>query len=44
VAGSSSLNHALKSRKVTVTDETQYTVDSANMITIATKSTIRDRL
>jgi hypothetical protein len=32
------------SRKVTVTDMTQYMVDNANMITIATKSSVRDRL
>jgi hypothetical protein len=44
VAGSSSLNHALMTRKVTTTEMTQYMVDNANIVTIVTKSIVRDRL
>jgi hypothetical protein len=44
VAGSSSLNHALMTRKVTTTDMTQYMVDNVNIITIVKKSIVRDRL
>jgi hypothetical protein len=45
VAGSSSLNHwhAL-TRDVTTTNVTQYVVDNANIISIVTKSIVRDWL
>ena len=43
MAGSRSLNHALMTRKVKTTDMIQYTVDNVNIVTIVTKSIVRDR-